>query len=663
MQPCRDSFDSLNVRFVGNWPFGFPEAVVCNNTPNIVFLGSGGGVYVMDVNDPAQPIKINEAIRTRGLALDLICEDSLLYIACGYAGFEIWNVCDINNPVQLCWYQTSGNVTDIDILDTIACISNSYHVTLLSVADPVNPFELGSCLTNAHVRNVAINSNYAFISNESDTGIHVLDITDPSNPYEIGSYNAYGHTYQIDIVADTLAYVGAGTFEVYNFADPSNPHEVTHFHPFYSIQKFELCNAIMYVAAGWDGFAVVSVTDPLNPQTIGSCALPWLSLGVAVSDSAAYIANRYNALLVLDISNPTTPVPTGRYNTPSSARDVVVSNDLAHTGQLRAGLYILDISNPSFPYEVGRCDTSVTIREAAVDGDYVYAACLEDTGLMVFNVTDPTLPYVTDFAPMNYPCGIDKEGDYAFIANEHDLAIYDVSDPYDIYLIGSCNVPWNARGVDVVDTIAYLANGSFGLRIINVANPSSPYEIGLLDTPGIPWRVTSAGNYAYVADGSAGLRIIDVSVPSAPFEVGFYDTPGTANEVTVAGNLAYVADGGSGVRIINVADPANPYEVGYYTAPYAASVDILGDYIYIAGWNYGIQIYESMVGVEESTSSIIKIHNIGSTIFHGPLHLPKGITCRVFDITGRIIEPTMIRPGIYFIEVDGEVIQKVIKVK
>jgi hypothetical protein len=217
--------------------------------------------------------------------------------------------------------------------------------------------------------------------------------------------------------------------------------------------------------------------------------------------------------------------------------------------------------------------------------------------------------------------------------------------------------------VDVVDTIAYVANGSFGLRIINVANPSSPYQIGLLDTPGNPWRLTSVGNYAYLADGYAGLRIIDVSVPSAPFEAGFYDTPGTATEVAVEGNLAYIADGESGVRIINVVDPANPYEVGYYTGPYAVSIDLVGDYIYTACWDYGIQIYETMVGIEESNNPVIKIPGVGSTIFSGPLHLPEGKKCKIFDITGRIVNPDEIQPGIYFIEVDGVVTQKVVKVR
>ena len=61
---------------------------------------------------------------------------------------------------------------------------------------------------------------------------------------------------------------------------------------------------------------------------------------------------------------------------------------------------------------------------------------------------------------------------------------------------------------------------------------------------------------------------------------------------------------------------------------------------------------------------IIKAKNFhGPTIFSGPLILPKDKQCKVFDITGRAVIPDRIRPGVYFIQVDGIIIQKVVKVK
>lgn len=73
--------------------------------------------------------------------------------------------------------------------------------------------------------------------------------------------------------------------------------------------------------------------------------------------------------------------------------------------------------------------------------------------------------------------------------------------------------------------------------------------------------------------------------------------------------------------------------------------------------------YSTGLGIEEDNTSITKKQCLGSTIIDGPILLPKGKSCRVFDITGRVVMPDRIQPGIYFIEIDGQIIQKVVKIK
>jgi hypothetical protein len=86
--------------------------------------------------------------------------------------------------------------------------------------------------------------------------------------------------------------------------------------------------------------------------------------------------------------------------------------------------------------------------------------------------------------------------------------------------------------------------------------------------------------------------------------------------------------------------------------------DTVSDYVDFIPWLY-------WPGVEDRpvVSSTAKNHFVGSTIFAGPLTFPKDKTCRVFDITGRQIKNVNPSPGVYFIELDGEITQKIIKVK
>ncbi len=68
-------------------------------------------------------------------------------------------------------------------------------------------------------------------------------------------------------------------------------------------------------------------------------------------------------------------------------------------------------------------------------------------------------------------------------------------------------------------------------------------------------------------------------------------------------------------------------------------------------------------GVTEERNSSVRTQNYGSTIFSGPLLLPESRKCRVFDVSGRVVAPDKMKPGIYFIEIDEKTIQKVIKIR
>ncbi|MEO0261931.1 MAG: hypothetical protein ABIM49_06335, partial [candidate division WOR-3 bacterium] len=93
-QKIKSGFDPLNVHFIGNWPFGPSSAAIFDPSRNLVFLGSGGGVYILNVSSPSNPVKVSEKIHTRGIVYGLFYEsvNKRLYIAAGQGGLEIWNI-------------------------------------------------------------------------------------------------------------------------------------------------------------------------------------------------------------------------------------------------------------------------------------------------------------------------------------------------------------------------------------------------------------------------------------------------------------------------------------------------------------------------------------------------------------------------------------------
>ena len=86
--------------------------------------------------------------------------------------------------------------------------------------------------------------------------------------------------------------------------------------------------------------------------------------------------------------------------------------------------------------------------------------------------------------------------------------------------------------------------------------------------------------------------------------------------------------------------------------------DPVSDYVDFIPW------LDNPVGVvEQKIATPINSSIFNATIFRGPLLLPKGKNYKVFDITGRVVLPQNIRPGVYFIEIDGKITRKVVKIR
>ena len=164
--------------------------------------------------------------------------------------------------------------------------------------------------------------------------------------------------------------------------------------------------------------------------------------------------------------------------------------------------------------------------------------------------------------------------------------------------VGALDTPGWADGIEVVDGLAYVADGHAGLRVIDVSDPSNPVEVGALDT-GNARGVAVADGLAYVADGASGLRVIDISHPTSPVEIGALDTAGDARDVEVVGSLAYVADSSSSsrwgsLRIIDISNPTAPAEIGAVGGGMSLvrEVEVEGSLAYVVDPRSGLRIID-----------------------------------------------------------------------
>jgi hypothetical protein len=82
----------------------------------------------------------------------------------------------------------------------------------------------------------------------------------------------------------------------------------------------------------------------------------------------------------------------------------------------------------------------------------------------------------------------------------------------------------------------------------------------------------------------------------------------------------------------------------------------------------GFDIYANLdheiLGVEENREyEEISADHFLTTIISGPLQLPQGKAIKVYAVTGQEVDSRDLAPGTYFIEIEGEISGKVVKIK
>lgn len=304
-------------------------------------------------------------------------------------------------------------------------------------------------------------------------------------------------------------------------------------------------------------------------------------------DPNTYVADGANGLQIINVSNPAAPVVTASVDTPGTAEDVYLMDNYAFVADGASGLQIIDVTDPLDARIVGSLDSIAT--GGYCGGIYVsskdaYVACGQP-GLRIVNVSNRRAP--TMDATYNTP------------GSAEAVMVQGGTRPYTL------NTPYGAPAAYSSTTYAYIADNTNGVVVIDVTNPAAPALIGSYNTAGEAKDI-SIGDFnglrGFVADGSNGLVVLDIS-PAAPTLRGTYNTPGTAEGLYVTlddstadtstmanAPVVFLADGSNGLVILDT-NPAAPVLRGSYdTAGYAAEVNKVGTYAYVADDSNGLNV-------------------------------------------------------------------------
>jgi photosystem II stability/assembly factor-like uncharacterized protein len=550
------------------------------------YLAAGwGGLVVVDVGDPAQPIAVGQ-LRGDYSVVGLAIAEDIGYLAAGEAGLLIVDLSAPSAPALLGSFQLPGSVEAVAVDGSFAYLAaGEGGLWFVEVSNPRHPvgtplpellgeyaaqelleFNLSSSL---RVHDVALTDGLlCFAVGDDGTsvfpkGLRLLDVSDPLHPLPLGSLLAHERathvvlTDSLALYADAAGYPSPGfSLQFIDLTDPTNPE----WRGMYGSQRefFDLAvdGSRAYLANGTDGLRVIDLTSLADPTSIGAYEPAGGISGhsAQVLDRYAYLADGDSGLRIVDLTDLSRPVSLSLFDTPGYAVDVVMSGRTVFVADLEGGLLPLNVRNPFLPRELPAPATDQDFYEVDLAGDYLLAK--NGFGEL----------FALSLAQA-------QAGDLERVLGED-----------------------SAEGLHVSGSLGYGTTYPAGLRIFDLSDPRRPSVLSWLPQEQDVNAVVTAGSYAYLAtedfftsldQGSpvGSLRVVDVSDPLRPREVAWLALPGFASAAATRGTWVALGDRSGWVYLIDVSSPDSPVEMERYYTPVqeVRDLDFVGSSLLISG--------------------------------------------------------------------------------
>jgi len=288
------------------------------------------------------------------------------------------------------------------------------------------------------------------------------------------------------------------------------------------------------------------------------------------------------------------------------------------------------------------------------------AYCAMYSGLMIFDVSDPTEPtYVSNlYLPEGYATDLVVRSGRVYLTEWNGgtgglLYVIDVSNPQAPFVLGSHPAPGSANGVDVAGHLAVVAYGvgntDKGVLILDVSNPPAITQVGNFTADQQLLKVCLLGDYAIAVGGD--VWIIDISQPDMPILVSRFKSILNSLyswdlDIREGDTLIYISDRlaiwpsyASAFTILNIADPAHPSLAGQYWFMGGANGIVVIDTIaYMSCLRDGMRVFDISDPTDPDSIGIYFGADGGLAVHDTLAYLAAGMT-RSFEIVN-VSDPT-----------------------
>ena len=397
------------------------------------------GVQIISIANPATPTVVGAHAASTGAA-DIRIVGARAYVTRGSEGVDILDLTNATAPTRLSTFAaTNDYLFETDLIGTqhvavssfsgtfIYSIANpssptlagqigSWHyrlatrgttaytsasgglypsVKVIDASNPVNPMLGGAIDGDGNSEDASVGSGQVFAA-AGERGLVVLDAGTPLAPAFAGRITFAGEAIStVEYVNGVVAAGGsANRIRIVDThaAPPQAIATITLPGPEYALDLAARATRL-YAATGMGGLRAYDLSTPASPQLVWQWTSPdVMVLRVAVDEAFAYVGQG-TVLRVLQLNGSTAPTLVDEYTLPSSITHLAAADGFLHVATLSSGVRILDNRVPGSLGEVASIDVGpTTAYGVAVEGDRLYIAANEFSGLLVHDISDPTLP-------------------------------------------------------------------------------------------------------------------------------------------------------------------------------------------------------------------------------------------------------------------------------
>ena len=278
---------------------------------NRAYIGQGGGLRILDLADPQAPLALGHVL-VSGEVAGVAVVAPYAYVVTTAGRLEVINMSDALAPRRVGAALVGGESLGVAVAGSYAYLAGGEAGLLIfDVSNPSRPVKVAGVLVGGRAWAVRVAGTHAFVAAD-EAGLAVVDVSDPSQPVQVGGLETGGQAVAI-ARADAFVYL-ADTETGVHVIDVSNPTNPTRTGVHYTGRSspnmhIAVSGAHAYVAReahvcptcrfGPPFMAVIDVSDPANPNRVGSYTILWSPRGLAVVDRIALLVSS-EALHVVD---------------------------------------------------------------------------------------------------------------------------------------------------------------------------------------------------------------------------------------------------------------------------------------------------------------------------------------------------------------------------